>query len=95
MDNQTAQVCDNINLRGHKSWWSFTYNNGLLLGDAVHLYHATNHSYCLNQSRFLACYLVTSSINISINGTVKRNLADDAGGSCNGDVSEFHQVGYQ
>ena len=95
VDNSTGQVCDNINLKGHKTWWSFTYNNGLLLGDAVHLYTATNDSTYVDEARFLAGYLIDSGMNVSVNGTVQRILADDAGNGCSGDVSEFHQVGYQ
>ena len=95
VDNTTGQVCDNINLKGRKSWWSFSYNNGLMLGDAVHLYHATNDTTYVNEARFLASYLVNVGQNVSINGTSRRILADDATGGCSNDVAEFHQVGYQ
>ena len=95
VDNSTGQVCDNINLKGRKSWWSFSYNNGLMLGDAVHLYHATNDSRYVDEARFLAAYLVNSGMNVSINGSTRRILADDAGNGCSNDVAEFHQVGYQ
>ena len=95
VDNTTGQVCDNINLKGRKTWWSFTYNNGLLLGDAVHLYTATNQSQYVDEARFLAAYLVNSGMNVSINGTTRRILADDAANGCSNDVAEFHQVGFQ
>ena len=95
VDNSTGQVCDNINLKGRKTWWSFSYNNGLMLGDAVHLYHATNDTTYLTQARFLASYLVNTAINVTVNGTQRAILADDAAGGCSNDVAEFHQVGYQ
>ena len=95
VDNSTGQVCDNINLKGRKTWWSFSYNNGLMLGDAVHLYHATNDSQYITQARFLASYLLNTAINTTINGTTARIMADDAANGCSDDVAEFHQVGYQ
>lgn len=95
VDNTTGQVCDNINLKGRKTWWQFSYNEGLMIGDAVHLYRATNNTQYLTEARFIAAHLLNIGQNVSVNGTTRRIMADDAAGGCSDDVAEFHQVGYQ
>jgi len=90
----TGQVCDNFNLRGERNWWSFTYNNGLMLGAAVHLYAATLNQQYLSDSALLAGYLL-KGMNATVNGTLVTILQDDCGGGCSDDGSQFHQVGFQ
>ena len=66
-----------------------------MLGDAVHLFRATNDTKYVDEARFLAAYLVAVGQNVSVNGTTRRILADDAANGCSDDVAEFHQVGFQ
>jgi len=94
VNNVTGQVCDNINTKGTRSWWSFTYNNGLMLADAVHLYHATGNTIYLDDASLFASYLMIGQA-VTVNGTKVTILADDSNGGCDADSSQFHQVGFQ
>ena len=94
MVNASGQVCDSINKDGRRNWWSFSYNEGLMIADAVHLYNATGNKTYLADAALLAGFLMRG-INVSINGTERTILANDCGGGCSNDAAEFHQVGYQ
>ena len=94
VDNSTGQVCDSIGKNGRKSWWSFTYNNGLMLGAAVHLYAATGDAAYLDDAALLAAYLM-HGLNVTVHGRTVSILTNDCAGGCDDDSSQFHQVGFQ
>jgi len=87
-------VCDNINTAGDRRWWSFTYNEGLMLGVAVHLYRATNDSRFLIDANGFMQRLIDTSISVKVNGRQGQVLASD-GEQCSGDTSQFKQVAFQ
>ena len=89
----SGQVCDNINTQGVRNWWAFTYNNGLMLGDAVHLYKATQDKQYLADAKMFAGFLMQGQT-VSINGTKKTIMRNDCD-QCDGDSSQFHQVSFQ
>ena len=94
LNNATGQVCDSIGKNGQRNWWSFSYNEGLMIGDAVHLYNATHDKAYLADAALLAGFLMRG-INVTVNGTRRTILANDCNGGCDNDSSEFHQVGFQ
>jgi len=94
VNRTTGQVCDNFNLKGERTWWSFTYNNGLMLGAAVHLYNATLNQKYLADAALLSGYLL-DGMNVTVNGSMRAILQNDCGGGCSDDGSQFHQVGFQ
>jgi len=93
VNNETGQVCDSINTKGVRNWWSFTYNNGLMLGAAVHLYNATLDKSYLIDAQLLSSFLMKGQT-VSINGTQRVIMINDCDG-CSNDGSEFHQVSFQ
>jgi hypothetical protein len=40
----TFQVCDHLNPDGSKTWWRYTYNEGLMIGAGVELNEATGNA---------------------------------------------------
>ena len=94
VNNQTGQVTDSIGKGGKKNYWSFSYNEGLMIGDAVHLYNATKDKQYLTDAALIAGFL-QRGINVSVNGTVRTILANDCNGGCDNDTAEFHQIGFQ
>jgi hypothetical protein len=89
----TGQVVDHEDTSGNLVWWGFTYNNGLMLGAAVHLYNATGSSAYLTDAALWASYLLNGQ-SVSINGVSKTILNNNCGG-CDGDCSQFQQVAFQ
>jgi len=82
----TFQVCDHINPDGSKTWWRFTYNEGLMIGASLELYLATGTaSYLLNAHR-IAGYMVNVETAASPYGRV---LSDGSNTSCGGDCHQF------
>ena len=88
-----GQVCDNIHPDGVRTWWAFTYNNGLMLGAAVHLYKATQDKQYLADAKMYTHFLMQGQT-VSINGTKKTIMRNDCG-ECDSDASQFHQVSFQ
>ena len=94
VNNRTGQVTDSIGKNGGRNYWSFSYNEGLMIADAVHLYNATSDARYLPDLALIAGFLLRGT-NVSVNGTSRTILTNDCGGDCDNDSSEFHQPGYQ
>lgn len=83
-------MVDHEDTAGSLTWWGFTYNNGLALGAATHLYKATGQASYLTDAALFASYL--------LNGQTLSNgakILNNDCGSCDGDCSQFHQVSMQ
>ena len=93
VNTATGQVVDHEDTEGDLTWWGFTYNNGLMLGAAVHLYQATNTASYLTDAALWASYLLAGQ-SVNVNGTQRTILNTDCGGGCDGDCSQFHQVSF-
>ena len=93
VNRQTGQVADHEDLTGALTWWGFSYNNALVLGAAVHLYNLTHDVTYLNDAALFTSYLLNNGRQVTINGTSATILANDCNG-CDGDCSQFHQVGF-
>ena len=92
VNTATGQVADHEDTTGAITWWGFTYNNGLMLGAAVHLYQQTNQAAYLTDAALWATYLL-NGMTVTVNGTSRVILNNDCGG-CDGDCSQFHQVSF-
>ncbi len=99
MVNQTSgQVADHLTVpNGEKVWWSFTYNQGLMIGAAVELYKALGGAggsggYLLADARLYASYLLSELVVPSPLDPKNSFVLSDgctAGQDCSGDCSQF------
>jgi predicted alpha-1,6-mannanase (GH76 family) len=89
VDPTTYQVTDNITSAGVKQAWKFTYDQGLMLGAAVELAHATGSTSTLALAHGVAGFLLSSETEASDAGVV---LTDGTDTSCTGDCAQFKGI---
>jgi len=88
----TFQVCDHLNPVGSKTWWRFTYNEGLMIGAGVELNAATGNSGYLANADNIAGYMVNNEVTATLFGPV---LYDGTDTGCAGDCEEFKGPAYR
>ena len=93
LNTATGQIADHEDTSGALTWWGFSYNNGLMLGAAVHLFQQTSTASYLTDAALYASFLLNGK-QVQVNGTTRTILNDDCGGGCDGDCSQFHQVAF-
>jgi predicted alpha-1,6-mannanase (GH76 family) len=88
INNGTGQVADHLEPpRGDVTWWSFTYNQGLMIGAALYLSGATKQQPYLNHALLYAQFMINSqSSDVPGYGRV---LMADCGSGCTGDCAQF------
>ncbi len=88
VDQNTYQVCDNIEAHtGEKRWWKFTYNEGLMIGASVEMQNITGDSTYLQNAYKIADFVLKNEV------TADKVLVDS--GDCEGDCQEFKGVGFR
>lgn len=95
VSGSAASVCDHISSGNSKTCWSFTYNEGVMMGAAIELFRATGTSAYLNDASQYATQLINSGTTVSINGINAKILMNDCGGGCDGDCSQFHSPAFR
>lgn len=87
VDPKTGHVFDNISSKGElNTTWSFTYNEGLMIGAAVALTHADGDTSRIAVAHKIAGYMLDKETRPSSLGTI---LSDGPCGSPNGDDGEL------
>ncbi len=89
--SKTGQVVDNIPVSGTPSslTFTFTYNEGLMLGAALELHRATGESRYLEDAHLIAGRLVSFHVRASSAGPV---LFDGDAQTCQGDCHQFKGI---
>ena len=88
----TFQVCDHLNPDGSKTWWRFTYNEGLMIGASVELNEATGNPSYLATARNIAGFMVNNEVTATAYGFA---LYDGSNTGCSGDCHEFKGPAYR
>eukprot|EP01089_Gocevia_fonbrunei_P013355 TRINITY_DN3411_c0_g2_i1.p1 TRINITY_DN3411_c0_g2~~TRINITY_DN3411_c0_g2_i1.p1 ORF type:complete len:372 (-),score=31.57 TRINITY_DN3411_c0_g2_i1:34-1149(-) len=89
VNSSTGEVGDHISApNGQKVYWSFTYNQGLMIGAGIYLYEATKDQTYLNDASLVATFLCKSQVTAS--GQV---LTDNCGYGF--DCPQFKGIGYK
>jgi predicted alpha-1,6-mannanase (GH76 family) len=88
----TFQVCDHLNPDGSKTWWRFTYNEGLMIGASVELNQATGSPSYLANANNIAGYMINNEVTPTAYGLV---LYDGTDTGCTGDCHEFKGPAYR
>ena len=92
VDPTTFQVCDHLNPDGSKTWWRFTYNEGLMIGASVELNEATGNLAFLTNADNIAGFMVSNEVTATAYGPV---LYDGTDTGCGGDCHEFKGPAYR
>lgn len=92
VDPDTHQVWDHITPDGEIVRWSFTYNEGVMIGAALELYRATSEPRYLDDAHALAARMLVEQTSTSSAGTV---LSDGTAQACRGDCQQFKGIGYR
>jgi hypothetical protein len=92
VSSTTFQVCDHLNLDGSKTWWRFTYNEGLMIGAGVELNEATGTPIYLANAHKIAGFMVNNEVISTVYGRV---LYDGSNTGCGGDCHEFKGPAYR
>jgi predicted alpha-1,6-mannanase (GH76 family) len=88
----TFQVCDHLNPDGSKTWWRFTYNEGLMIGAGVELNEATGNPTYLANADNIAGFMVNNEVTATAYGSV---LYDGSDTGCAGACEEFKGPAYR
>ena len=92
VNSSSFQVCDHLNPDGSKTWWRFTYNEGLMIGAGVELNEATGTPGYLANANNIAGYMLNNEVTTTAYGLV---LYDGNNTSCSGDCHEFKGPAYR
>lgn len=92
VNSTTFQVCDHLNPDGTKTWWRFTYNEGLMIGASVELNEATGSASYLANANHIAGYMINNEVTATAYGPA---LYDGSNTGCNGDCHEFKAPAYR
>ena len=92
VDPTTHAVTDHIKPDGTLVKYRFTYNEGLVIGAATALYHATNDPKYLGDAHDVAGYMLSAETKMTPDGRV---LFDGDNSHCNGDCQQFKGIGYR
>jgi predicted alpha-1,6-mannanase (GH76 family) len=92
VDHTTYQVCDHIDTAGTKTWWKFTYNEGLMIGASVALFEATGNVIYLQNAQNIANFMINYEIAPTAYGNV---LYDGDNSGCGGDCHQFKAPAYR
>jgi predicted alpha-1,6-mannanase (GH76 family) len=90
MVDASGHVADHVTPSGEKVWWTFTYNEGTMIGAAVALDRATGDARYLADARRMASFVLASETKSTTVGSV---LFD--GASCSGDCEQFKGIGHR
>lgn len=90
VDPTTHQVTDHITAAGQKVAWKFTYNEGLMIGAAVALSHASGDAGTIPLAEPIASFMLGSETETSTLGAV---LNDGTDTGCTGDCAQFKGIG--
>jgi predicted alpha-1,6-mannanase (GH76 family) len=88
----TFQVYDHLNPDGSKTWWRFTYNEGLMIGASVELNEATGNPSYLATARNIAGFMINNDVTATAYGL---SLYDGSNTGCSGDCHEFKGPAYR
>src|SRR4030095_10249519 len=87
MVNQSSgQVADHISPAGVKTFYGFTYNEGLMIGASVELNEATGDAAYLTKGHKIANYMITNQVTSTAYGKV---LYDVNNSTTTDDAHEF------
>jgi len=88
VNNSTGQVVDHLVVpSGQQVWWSFTYNQGLMIGAAIEMYKVTGNRNYLNDANLVARFMA--------NNQVQSGVLHDCGNPPGGDCPNFKGIGYK
>jgi predicted alpha-1,6-mannanase (GH76 family) len=91
VDATSHHVYDDISSAGVKNTtWTFTYNEGLMIGACVELAKATGDTSTLALADQIAGYMLASETESTPGGTI---LSDGSNTSCSGDCVQFKGIG--
>jgi predicted alpha-1,6-mannanase (GH76 family) len=90
MVDASGHVADHLTPSGDKVWWTFTYNEGTMIGAAVALHAVTGDARYLADARRMAAFMLSSETKPTAVGSV---LFD--GASCSGDCEQFKGIGHR
>jgi len=89
VDPTTHQVIDDITSSGQKRAWKFTYNEGLMIGAAVALAHASGDPSPLMLAHEIAGFVLAHETESSPLGPI---LTDGTSAQCGGDCMQFKGI---
>ncbi len=92
VDPQTHEVTDHVTADGEMVHWSFTYNEGVMIGAALELHRATGEARYLTDARSFAARILAEQTADSSVGPV---LSDGTADACRGDCQQFKGIGYR
>jgi predicted alpha-1,6-mannanase (GH76 family) len=92
VDAQTYEVTDHVTPGGEEVRWSFTYNEGVMIGAALELHRATGEARYLTDARGFADRMLAEQTADSSAGPV---LSDGMADACRGDCQQFKGIGYR
>ena len=93
VDPTTFQVCDHLGTDGvTKTWWKFTYNEGLMIGASVALYEATGTTTYLTNAHHIANFMINNEFVSTAYGKV---LIDGSNSTNTDDAHEFKGPAYR
>jgi predicted alpha-1,6-mannanase (GH76 family) len=89
VDPSTHQVIDHITAAGEKVAWKYSYNQGLMIGAAVALAHASGDKTALASAHAIAQFMLANETAPSASGAV---LSDGDSLACAGDCPQFKGI---
>eukprot|EP01105_Mastigella_eilhardi_P005618 TRINITY_DN17277_c0_g1_i1.p1 TRINITY_DN17277_c0_g1~~TRINITY_DN17277_c0_g1_i1.p1 ORF type:complete len:361 (-),score=58.18 TRINITY_DN17277_c0_g1_i1:79-1161(-) len=94
VDQNTFQVADHFDGQGSKTWWKFTYNEGLVVGACVAMYNATRDASYLDKAHSVASFMCSSeTVQVPSYGPV---LNDGTADRCSDtDCAQFKGIGFR
>jgi predicted alpha-1,6-mannanase (GH76 family) len=92
VDADSYQVFDHVDPSGAITRWSFTYNEGVMIGAAVELYRATQEARYLEDARGYAARMRSAQ---TVEGSAGAVLYDGTNEGCGGDCQQFKGIGYR
>jgi len=92
VDPDSYQVFDHVDPSGDITAWSFTYNEGVMIGAALALHEATGEASYLEDARGYAARMLAEQTTDGPAGAV---LYDGTNTGCGGDCQQFKSIGYR